>query len=72
MTGIEKTGGTRKAGTASMVRRKIIGGTNAAETLAPGSQIQAGSSTLDDITGQLTSVAEKLLGKSQIVDSLNR
>ena len=39
---------------------EIIGGTNAATTLAPGSYVKAGSSTLDDITGQITSVAEKL------------
>ncbi|MCD4828007.1 MAG: MlaD family protein [Candidatus Cloacimonetes bacterium] len=39
---------------------EIIGGTNEAEMLDPGSYIAPGSSTLDDITGQITSVAEKL------------
>jgi len=39
---------------------EIIGGTNESAMLKPGDWITPGSSTLDNITGQITSVAEKL------------
>ena len=39
---------------------ELTGGTNEAELLEPGAQIQAGSSYLDDITGKAEDIAEKL------------